>query len=46
MPFALELVDEAPVELLLGVDMLAHQFPHQVVLGALLPPSQAPQLLT
>jgi hypothetical protein len=27
------------------VDVLAHELTHQVVLGALLPPSQAPQLL-
>ncbi len=46
MPRALELVDEAPVELLLAVYVLSYQLPHQVVLGALLPPSQAPQLLT
>ncbi len=45
MPRALELVDEAPIELLLAVDVLTYQLPHQVVLGALLPPSQAPQLL-
>jgi hypothetical protein len=42
----LELVDEAPVELLLGVYVLTYQLPHQVVLGALLPPGQAPQLLS
>ncbi len=35
-----------PVELLLAVDVLTYQLPHQVVLGALLPPSQAPQLLS
>ena len=35
-----------PVELLLTVDVLTYQLPHQVVLGALLPPSQAPQLLS
>ncbi len=46
MPRALELVDEAPVELLLAVYVLTHQLPHQVVLGALLPPGQAPQLLS
>jgi hypothetical protein len=46
VPRALELVDEAPVELLLAVDVLTYQLPHQVVLGALLPPSQAPQLLS
>jgi hypothetical protein len=28
------------------VDVLTYQLPHQVVLGALLPPSQAPQLLS
>ncbi len=28
------------------MDVLSHQLPHQVVLGALLPPSQAPQLLS
>jgi hypothetical protein len=47
VPRALEeLVDEAPVELLLAVYVLSYQLPHQVVLGALLPPSQAPQLLS